>query len=126
MSEGQHNVNGYTKPVIVAIAAMGALGLVGLVLILSIEAHPEHGVVYAGLLTTLLATICGTLLTVVGLRKLGATTATVVYADEFANGCFIGSDREKSPTPPGRIAGANRRESGRVAQAGRRRKLEEG
>lgn len=70
--------NGCTKWLCLTISVIGGLALIGMTAIAVVETHPEHAVIYAGLLTTLVATLIGAVLTVAGLKKLGNSTEKLV------------------------------------------------
>ena len=66
--------NGMTRYLILAVCVVAVVGLLALTLILCIEDHPEHAIVYAGLLTTFLATILTGIYTIAGIKKLTVQT----------------------------------------------------
>ena len=57
MAEHDHNGERATLFLIVALAVIGCVALAGMVLILTVEVHPEHAVVFCGLLASTLTAL---------------------------------------------------------------------
>lgn len=107
MTEPNHN--GYTKWLCLAIGVISLLSLVGLVVIVSVEEHVEHAVIFVGLLTTLTASLVGAILTIAGLRKLGANTDKLVVQTNSRMTEMLEA-AEKLAYAAGKLAGETGRE----------------
>ena len=89
---------------IAAITVLGLAGIAGVIVIFLCVRDMQCAVLYAGILTTLIATVSGSILTVAGLKKLTVNTnskmdelveATKTIA--YAAGFKAGHDDEKLP-----------------------------
>ena len=78
MSEHSHENNGTLRWSIIATCIIGALSIITSGVILVLEEHPEHAVIYIGLLTAITVPAIGSILTVAGLRKNADTLKSVV------------------------------------------------
>ena len=79
MEEHSHeNGNGTLRWSIIATCIIGALSIITSGVILILEEHPEHAVIYIGLLTAITVPTIGSILTVAGLRKNADTLKSVV------------------------------------------------
>ncbi len=79
MEEHAHeNGNGILRWSVITTCIIGALSIITSGVVLILEEHPEHAVIYIGLLTAITVPTIGSILTVAGLRRNADTLRSVV------------------------------------------------